>query len=94
MPRKLEALLDAQIPDHARAHELLRRYELLWTRIFEHRATIPATGMRRTFIAILLAVACAVRTAAKEARCGFYTPPAADTIHPDTDEAAPTTQEF
>jgi hypothetical protein len=50
--------------------------------------------MRRTFIAILLAVACAVRTAAKEARCGFYTPPAADTIHPDTDEAAPTTQEF
>jgi hypothetical protein len=38
MPRELEALLDVQIPHDACAHELLRRYEPLWTRIFEHRA--------------------------------------------------------
>src|ERR1700722_11123383 len=40
------------------------------------------TGMRRTLIAILLAVACAVPANAQDARRGFYTPPAADTIHP------------
>ena len=40
------------------------------------------TGMRRTWIAILLAVACAVPANAQDARRGFYTPPAADTIHP------------
>jgi hypothetical protein len=38
MPRNLEALLDVQRHDHARAHELLRPYEPLWTRIFEHLA--------------------------------------------------------
>jgi hypothetical protein len=38
MPRNLEALLDVQRPDHARAHELLRPYEPLWTRIFERLA--------------------------------------------------------
>jgi hypothetical protein len=38
MPRNPEALLDVQRPDHARVHELLRRYEPLWTRIFEHFA--------------------------------------------------------
>src|ERR1700722_15399468 len=40
------------------------------------------TGMRRTLIAILLAVACAMPANAQDARRGFYTPPAADTIHP------------
>jgi gamma-glutamyltranspeptidase/glutathione hydrolase len=40
------------------------------------------TGMRRALIAILLAVACAVPANAQDARRGFYTPPAADTIHP------------
>jgi gamma-glutamyltranspeptidase / glutathione hydrolase len=40
------------------------------------------TGMRRTLIAILLAVACATPANAQEARLGFYTPPAAETIHP------------
>jgi gamma-glutamyltranspeptidase / glutathione hydrolase len=44
--------------------------------------TLTTAGMRRTFIAILLAVACAVPANAQDARRGFYTPPAADTIHP------------
>jgi gamma-glutamyltranspeptidase / glutathione hydrolase len=44
--------------------------------------TLMTTAMRRIFITILLAVACAVPAAAQEARRGFYTPPAAGTIHP------------
>ncbi len=44
--------------------------------------TLMTTGMRRTVIAILLAVACAAPANAQDASRGFYTPPAADTIHP------------
>jgi len=44
--------------------------------------TLMTTAMRRIFITILLAVACAVPAAAQEAHRGFYTPPAAGTIHP------------
>jgi len=47
MPRNLEALLDVQRADHARAHKLLRRDERLWTRIFEHLAD-DSGGVIRT----------------------------------------------
>src|ERR1700730_15587288 len=44
--------------------------------------TLATAGMRRVFIAIMLVAACAMPAAAQDARRGFYTPPAADTIHP------------
>jgi gamma-glutamyltranspeptidase / glutathione hydrolase len=44
--------------------------------------TLMTMGMRRTVTAILLAVACAIPANAQDARRGFYTPPAAETIHP------------
>jgi gamma-glutamyltranspeptidase / glutathione hydrolase len=44
--------------------------------------TLVTAGMRRTLTAIMLAVACTVPAAAQQQHSNFYTPPAADTIHP------------
>jgi gamma-glutamyltranspeptidase/glutathione hydrolase len=43
---------------------------------------LVTTGMRRTLLTIMLAVACAMPAAAQQQHSNFYTPPAVDTIHP------------
>ncbi|MGO8913680.1 MAG: gamma-glutamyltransferase [Bradyrhizobium sp.] len=44
--------------------------------------TLVPSGIRRLVIGIVLAVACTLPAATQESRRGFYTPPAADAIHP------------
>ena len=44
--------------------------------------TLVTTEIRKIVLGMVLAVACTLPTAAQEQHRGFYTPPAADTIHP------------
>src|ERR1700733_9137273 len=44
--------------------------------------TLVTAGMRRTLTAIMLVAASAMPAAAQQQHSNFYTPPAADTIHP------------
>ena len=44
--------------------------------------TVVTTRVRKIVLGLVLAAACTLPTAAQEQRGGFYTPPAADAIHP------------
>jgi gamma-glutamyltranspeptidase / glutathione hydrolase len=44
--------------------------------------TLVTAGMRKTLLTIMLAAAWAIPAAAQQQHSNFYTPPAADTIHP------------